>query len=1411
MRDIVFKSILFILLPIFPFAQDLNFKHISFKEGLAQSPVSSILQDHEGFVWFGNLKGLTRYDGYELKKFSFDISDKNTISNNRVNAILQDNKHQIWVGTSNGLNLYNREFETFTRINILEIKGGRNYISSLVEDKQKNIWVGTFGGLKKLNIQTLKLEDVQSNTQDPNFKDYSVHSLFVDKDNKIWVGTNNGLKLFDPTTGKTLALPSYFYQNKDFALNKIYVTKQDLKGNLWFGTELSGVFKASVKDNAITHYSFDENKNSIASNWVKDILIDENEKIWFATRNGVSILNTNNQIFTNYKHDPLDPNSLNDNTIWSFLKDKNKCVWIGTFAGGINFYYKGNSNFQNIGESVGKSIGLNHGLVNAITEDQDGSLWVGTFGGGLNFIDRAKSLSKYYSINPQSSTSSTTGIRSLADDGKGNLWVGSLNGLGLFNKTNKTYTPYNFKLKSGRLIENLIICVLPDSDGVWVGTDGGGLMYVIYNGERSLILLKDANNNANLNSLIFRPNNNTKGIFYPLIPKEDPIIKKGLIDNFITSLCKDGDNFLWIGTQNGLNYYDIKNKKVLYTYQKVRTTEFQLSNSNVNSIFKDSKNRLWIGTEEGGLNYFEKSTKRFYNIGKNEGLKDNVIHSIVEDKAGNLWLSTDLGINKIHFKKFSVPFNKNDLIVTGYTSNDGLTSNQFSTKAGLRLKSNEIAFGGVNGLSIFYPNKIIKNTAPPKVVITQLLVNNKIPKIGEKGSPLLMSITETNKIELAYDQSSFSIKYAALNFINPDNNVYAYKLEGLARADEWQSVGKQRVVNFANLPPGRYLFKVKAANNDRIWGNDIKSLKIIVLPPWWATWWAYLIYIIIISFIISIVFRFLRNRSRLKRDLYLEHVLNTRREELYQMKLDFFTNISHEIRTPLTLILGPIDKIIRSGNASEFSKPLNTIRNNADRLMKLVTELLEFRKAEEGHMKIYCLQEDIIAFCKEIYESFTSIALDKEINYQFIAPKEPILIYFDQNQLEKVLFNLLSNAFKFTPDGGKVDLIIENSIKGEDWIDIKVLDNGKGIPLDMQANLFESFFQVDDRGRHNIGSGIGLALSKSIVELHKGLISLESDGKLNGTTSFTVSLRKGSTHFSEEELISEIDSNYSFKTFTSNKDIPLENDNVLTNLNISKKYTVLVVEDNDEVRKLVADILIDKYKVIQFSNANEALASMDREIPDLIISDIMMAGMDGLDFCKNVKLNESTSHIPFVLLTAKASVNHQIDGLTKGADAYLSKPFSPSILELNIKNLLHAQEVMRQKFGHQFILQPSPISIVSPEEKFLNKLMNIIESKIEDSNFDVNELVSEIGMSRTVLYKKVQSLTGYAVADLIKQMRLKKAAELFKHSSYSVAEVAYMVGFNDRKHFSKEFKKQFDISPSEYISNFQARQSSQNL
>jgi len=1362
----------------------LNFKHISYKEGLVQSPISNFLQDDKGFIWFGTLKGLNRFDGYEFKTFMYNENDRKSLINNRVNIIFQDSDKNLWIGTANGVSLYHRDSETFSPVDVLEIKGGRNYVSSIIEDQQHNLWIGTFAGIRKLNRKTRKLEEVITLDHSESLRSEAIFSLFLDKDNQIWAGTKRGIRKFNPQTRKLMPLSAVFDRIAVRNNVNILVSRQDNSGNLWFGTESSGVYKYEKDNNQLIHYSSsDTDVNSLASNWVKDILIYDANTVWFGTRNGISILSLKSGKFSTASHDPKDSHSLNDNAIWCFMKDKASCVWVGTFTGGINFYYQGNANFQNISESVGGELGLNHVLVNAIEEDKDGSLWIGTFGGGLNHINRERGTNAYYFIRSLHHGRAANGVKSLADGGGGKLWIGSLDGLSLFNKTDKTFKYFNFPVTDGKLSENLINTLLPDGAGVWVGTNGGGLRYVLPEGASSLLLKKG------------------KG--------EIRLPAAEISDNFVTALLKDTSGNLWIGTQNGLNYYDAKRKLITQLYKKVRNTKYQLSNNNISALYRDSKGRLWVGTEGGGLNYFDEAGRKFYAISKKLGLGDDVIHAIVEDEQQNLWLSTDLGLFKVKIKHFSLPFLEKNLELTDYTANDGLINNQFSGNAGRKLRSGELIFGGINGLSLFYPERIVKNMIAPQVALTQILINNKTVSIDSLASPLTRAISEVQQIVLEHDQSNLTLRYAALNFINPQNNQYAYKLEGLPNGDQWQQSGTERVVNFANLSPGKYRFKVKAANNDGVWGTAVRVLDIEVLPPWWRSWWAYLIDASVVVFILAVFFNFFRNRAILKRNLYLEQVNHLRQQELYQMKLNFFTNISHEIRTPLTLILGPLEKLIATQEEHNIARPLMLIRHNADRLMKLVTELLDFRKVEEGHLRIHFSEEDLVAFCEDICRNFEELAAEKKISFEFLPQTAPVWVYFEKDQLEKVIFNLLSNAFKFTPSNGTVKLTIEK-LEDKGGVELCVSNTGNFIPPEVRDKLFDSFFQSATTGKQQPGTGVGLALSKSIVALHKGTIKVLSEDGAPALTRFIVFLQTGSSHLSAEEIRAA-------EAYFREEDVmPLpagqriaeaEHESDLVNVStanaaerssLKKRYSILVAEDNAEVRQLITDTLAEEYEVVEFENGTDALIYMENQLPDLIVSDVMMPGMDGLELCERVKTTESTSHIPVVLLTARAAISHQVDGLSKGADAYISKPFSLQVLLLNIRNLLKAQEVLRSKFSERFLLHSAATIVTTPEEKFIHKLTQIISDKMGDPDFDVNALVTEIGMSRTVLYKKVQAITNFAVADLIKHMRLQKAAKLLATTSYAVAEVAYLVGFNDRKHFSREFKKQYTVSPSIY-------------
>jgi signal transduction histidine kinase/ligand-binding sensor domain-containing protein/DNA-binding NarL/FixJ family response regulator len=1367
-KTYILSFVLFFSIPFSSVAQrpDLYLDHINYDENFSQSMISCVHQTQKGFIWIGTANGLMSYDGYNFLRYVYNKDILTTISNNHINVVLEDNEKKLWIGTNNGLNLFNKKEDNFLRIDIQSVKGGRNYISSIIQDANNTIWVGTFGGVKRLNKEKKILEDISN---DPNslFRKSRVLSLFYDAQYGVLVGTAKGLQCFDPKNGIKKSLPKIMTDNASFLKAKVWKIIKEKDGDLWFATETNGVFQYSKTKNSLTNYLHDFQKgNSLSSNWVNDIVSVDDNTIWLATKNGLCVFKKDKNEFLRYNHNPLTSYSLSDDDVKCFLKDRHGDIWIGTTGGGVNFFQKANANFINIRETIKPNFGLNNGFVNAVAKGSDGTLWVGTNGGGLNYLDLKNNRSSYYLIDRYDIEKSANMITSLVNQNGENLFCGTFNGLFKFNKRSKAFSNIPISQKDSKNGERPITSLVMDNGDLWVGTNGSGLKRVLKDGTVESYMA-DGTSNA-------------------------------ISDNFITDIA-NRSNGLWIATQNGLNYFDKQSKKVIKVYKTGAKNGFP--NNSLTVLFTDSKKRLWIGAESGGFSLFDEKNQRFVVINKSMGFSDETIKSISEDSKGNLWVSANNLLYKIKTKKNS-PVSPSDFDITAYSSKEGLKVKQFSNNSSLRLNSNELVFGCSNGLILFNPSKLTKTKNEGETVLTKLIVNNEEIKPGNKKIPLDNYITETSEITLAYGQGYIGLEFSAMNFVNAQDNKYAYKLENSFNKDDWHNIGSQHYINLTNLSSGTYFLRIKASNGGDVWNSSIKTLKITMLPPWWKTWWAYLLYVGLFFGTAVLLIRFVRNREKLKQDLYLEHLDKQRQEELYKMKLDFFTNVSHEIRTPLTLISGPVEDLLSTAEKdSNLEDKLKIIKNNSDRLLKLVNELMDFRKAEKGSMKIYCEQQDIVSFCFDIYESFRGIAVEKKIDYKFVLNINTVLIYFDKNQMEKVIYNLLSNAFKFTSKNGRITLSVEQKADDEDTIDIKIKDNGIGIPENRKKKIFKNFFQLDDRGSTNLGSGIGLALSKSIVELHHGSIKVNTQADANFNTIFTITLKKGKAHFKKSQIIeneiatTELASPISdIKTEINSREIEYieESDG-------NTKKTVLIIDDNEEVLSFIFGILHTDYRVLKFTNGLEALEYMDKEIPDLIISDVMMPEMDGYELCTILKTNQNTNHIPVILLTAKSSTLNRIEGLATGADSYMSKPFSIEELKLKIINILTAKEIMRQKYSERFIeVDTEQENLATPEGIFVKKLTQIIELNIDNPNFDVNDLVNEIGMSRTVLYKKVQTLTNQSVAGFIKNMRLKRAASLLMSSDHSVSDITYMVGFNDRKHFSKEFKKLYNLSPTVY-------------
>ncbi|MDB5120114.1 MAG: hypothetical protein JWN56_1332 [Sphingobacteriales bacterium] len=1343
--------LIFLLLPGMVYAQ-LKFDHLSVENGLSQSSVLSIAQDAKGFMWFGTRYGLNKYNTQNLKIYVHNPNDTTSLSsNNYISALLSDRSNTFWIGSGGGLNKYIPETDSFEQIihkSADKFSISDNTINCILEDKKGRIWVGTNNGLNLLTHRKKNRFISMFTTNGNNYKGMRIFAMAEDISGTFWLGTSKGLVSLRQA-GKKLQYNTFKnLGNYINTINDNYITTI-IAGSghtLWLGTKYSGLIKFDKNNGSFRVITY-TNKPGIVSNNIRKIIVDKKGRLWIGTLKGLSIFDSATEQFMSFQHDSDDKNSLSQNSIYDIFQDKNGSIWIGTYYGGVNVVYPNLMPFH-IYQNSKYYSSLSSNVISAIIEDKKQNLWIGTEAEGLNYYDRVNSKFHAYKSNPKDPKSpSSVLVKSIIEDKEGKIWIGyHQGGLDLFNAQSGTFKHFrNNRKNPASLSSNDVNSVFEDSFGrFWVGTNKGLNLF-----------------------------NSKPGTFklYPLHPKSEVIL----------TIFEDSRKNVWLGTENG-PYILKKGSKVFnnaLTYKK----ENLFREKSVNCITEDSNGDIWIGLYHSKLIRYNPNSNHFKSYQIKNGLPSNNVLGVLEDNDGNLWISTDNGLSKFNLKKG---------IFKNYNAKDGLPGNEFNYGSYFKDSQGELFFGTLKGLISFFPNQVTENPSSASVVFTGLKLFNKPVNTNSTDHILKKDIGMTKEITFSHDQNIFALDFAVLNYIRSNKNEYAYKLDGFEKNWNYVTIPS---ATYTNLPAGEYTFLAKGTNNDGVWSANPAKLTIRILPPLWKTWWAYFLYVAILAAILFVFIRFLVIRALLKREQYL-----------HSMKLNFFTNISHEIRTPLTLILGPLEKLLKSTqNEPALNRQLLPIKNNADRLMRLITELMDFRKAETGHMKLYISPDNIIKFTKEIYLSFQNLAISRNISYSFESDIESIELFFDKDQLEKVLFNLLSNAFKFTPDEGQISVSV---IRDSDFVKIKVTDNGKGIPPESQDKLFSNFYQVDEYGSHQIGSGVGLALSKSIVELHNGTIHFESspsDKDKQGSTCFCVILKTGKDHFNKDQLLKD----YRDDEDSVRHPLQSETENIAHNKVITKaekKYTVLLVEDNPEVRLFIKESLDSYYHILECGDGLEGWETATEAIPDLIISDVMMPQMDGLELCRKLKLDDRTSHIPVILLTARAAYIHQLNGLETGADAYVVKPFSIHVLELNVRNLLASRETMRQKFSQVLTLQPSNVIIDTYDETFLSKIIQIIEDNITDPDFGVPVLSSEAGMSQPVLYKKIRALTGLSVNDFVKSIRLKKAAQLLEQNRFTVYEVAYATGFSDRKYFSKEFRKQFNQSPTEFTGRIKTKE-----
>lgn len=1335
----------------------LSFSNYTIENGLSQNSVISVTQDKSDFMWFGTRQGLNRYDGHQFKNYINHPKDRSSLSNNEVQALLTDTEGTLWVGTANGLNRYDSGTDTFIQIPTRSKRGlSQGGIECLYEDPDKNLWVGTLG---ELNLLTDKNKNTFKSFKFKGTKEESVqgiYAIFKDTQGNLWIGTGNGLLCMRLKNGHYQYEQFKYDPRNKSGISSNYITciNTDAQNNLWIGTG-NGVCLYNYSTKSFTVYSHDNNNpNSIIHNDVRTITKDKQGMLWIGTQEGLSILDPVSKKFSNYQHDPELKNSISHNSVHSIYQDINHTMWVGTYFGGVNYSHQIATRFKAYQNSKLKSS-ISSNILSSIVEDEHNNLWIATEGGGLDYLDRKTNTYTSYKTDPNDPTSITSNLIKIMckeNSGKAELIIGThYGGLNIFNpKTGKFKRIINVKDAKNSPGTAEIVALRQDSYGtIWIGSQNGLSILRRHHG-------------------IF-PDHTTKSVLGKYLKK-----KRG-----VQVLFEDHKKNLWLGTSAGLYRYNFSTR-LLSPFTKNENDSTRLKSDYINCVVQTAKGLICVGTYFGGISIYNEHTNHFKTYMEVDGLANNNVVGIVEDDAGNLWISTANGLSQLN-------------LTTGkfrnYTKSDGLAGNEFNARSYFKDSKGEIFLGGLNGLSSFHPKEIEMNNYKAPLVFTGLKLFNQPVEVAGPDGLLKEQILITKEITFKHDQNHFTLGFALLNYIKPDKNKYAYKLEGYD--EQWNYTDNPSAI-YTNLPSGNYHFIVKGLNNDGIAGSNEASVKIKILPPIWASWWAYLLYALVFSVILFLTVRYLFIRALLKRS-----------EDVQKMKLNFFTYVSHEIRTPLTLILGPLEHLVKTTRDNpEINKQVLPIKNNADRLMRLVTELMDFRKAETGHLKLHVANGNIIAFTQEIFHAFQHLADTRNIHYTFEHKQEYIELYFDKVQLEKVLFNLLSNAFKFTKDQGSITVSIEETAQE---VILKVRDNGKGIPQESQQKLFSDFFQVDEQGSGHIGSGIGLALSKSIVESHHGSIGIESSPATAvqaGDTCFTLTLKKGKSHFKNSELI---DTQYHHSGSTIYT-VPAAVDTVELETKVTAAETILIVEDNPEIRQMLMGLLGTDYRVSESVDGLDGWETATELLPDLIICDVMMPVMDGLELCKKLKTDERTSHIPVILLTAKSSQIHQVDGLETGADCYITKPFNIDLLKLNIRNLLQSRATMRQKFSKEVSLQPQNITVSTVEHAFMIKIVQYIEDHMSDQDFSVPELAANIGMSQPVLYKKIRAITDLSVNDFIKTIRLKKAAQLFAQKTYNVSEVSYLVGFNDPKYFSREFRKQFGHTPKAYVSSLTTQQ-----
>ena len=1367
---------------VMPEPNSLAFKSSSILNSLPSKDVQSVYQDRDGYIWISTRNGLFQYDGYSITTYKSNLYRPDLLTNNNIYCVAEDAQHRLWIGTYSGLNVLDKQTGQIRKIDDPEINGIG--ISQILVTSDNRILFATEGGLLEYLEDGNRFSVFNQDNTGGVFPKTTVKSLFEDDRGDIWIGTwSQGLFRYEKRTGEYWKYPQ---MNSG---NSAHVVFQDSHKNIWVGTWGAGLHLLhdayNPEKTTWTTFTHDENRSgTISDNLIYAISEDLNtNSLWVGTRSGLSILSLRDMEMLHWSFENCysgeSENSITSSEVASLLRDRQGIMWIGMIGGGVNMANTRKAKFNLDRLSEAKRI-LKSNSVRSILLDDEGQLWMGISTYGFGVEDRRTGKFTHHGQMPDFSSyrGISTVMSIMQSPSTGHIWIGVYNG-GAYEidksaPVGKRVKAYNSS-NAPWMCNSCIYYICEDSkQNLWFATKSG-------------ISMRAADGTP---------------VRFDSLKVGDVAVR----DMVVMQLVEGHDSEMWLAsnTHGVIRIQGSGNSLSGYTFSAYSVSNGKLNSDYANCIYKDVEGRIWVGTGGSGLSLYDAVEDVFLPVHKLWNLPGDAVTNIQSDKKGNLWLGTNAGLLRL-----TVPRDLQNVTYRLYTTSDGLQDNIFNRGASFVASDGEMFFGGHRGYNSFYPDKQDEQVFSSPVVITDIKVfNQSWTALSDKERSEISNLSPrfTDKIVLDYKRNNFSIEFSALEYANPERNRYAYRLDGFDAGWQYTDASK-RFAYYNNLKSGTYTFYVKSSNSNGIWDENIQTVKVVILPPPWKTWWAYTLYIIVLLGISWYIYRIVRNRIRLRNALHLREMEQAKSEEINHAKLQFFTNITHELLTPLTIISASVDELKQTAPA--YKEQYDVMTHNINRLIRLLQQILEFRKAETGNLKLKVLQGDLVLFVRRSLDGFRPLMKKKDIRFTIQSDADKCLAFFDPDKLDKILYNLLSNASKYNKPGGKVGIELNcDEVNGIACIIVK--DNGPGIPKESQKNLFKRFYEGDYRKFNTIGTGIGLSLVRDLVTLHHGSISVESEeGK---GAAFKIQFPVHRFAYSEDEIddaVTLLDSDgidavqEDVVITDAQADILEENIIPVEQSAAEKSHTLLLVEDNEDLLGLMVKLLGGDYTIHTATNGKEALEVVELEDIDLIVSDVMMPVMDGIEFCRNIKGNFDTSHIPLIMLTAKKQEEDRVEAYESGADAFITKPFNLSVLHARIGNLLKSRERVMKDFKKQLVFEAKELNYTSMDEDFLQRAIDCVNRHLDDPNFDQTQFLEEMNTTKSTFFRKLKSLTGLTYVSFIRNIRMKAACRIMEEKKHvRISELAYAVGYNDPRYFSSIFKKEIGMQPSEYMERF---------